>query len=194
MNPANDWQRWEAAWRAARAAPAELDAMIARARSARRTIGALRVLSAALALASLAAVGLALHHAGNALETALGLAVGIGIAALWLADALQRDRAADGLTAAPAEYRAIRLALCRRQIRFARLAWSVIALELVFLVPWWIGGIKVHGMGFSLLRIEALWAPLAAMTLCAAWTLRLHARARMEIQALARGAHESGDD
>ena len=193
MTSANDWERWEGAWRAERAAPAELDAMIARARNARRTIVALRAVSAVIALTSLAAVGLALHHAGNTFETVLGLAVGIGIAGVWLADALQRDRAAAGFTAAPAEYRAIRLALCRRQIRFARLAWSVIALELVFLVPWWIGGITVHGMGFSLLRIEALWAPLAAMTLCAAWTLRLHGRAHAEMQAMARGAREPGD-
>ena len=185
MTITNDWERWEERWRAQAAQPADLDAMLARARAARRTMRWWRALSFAVAAVSVAAVGMALLHAGNAFEAALGLTVGIAITLAWLADAVERDREGEGESAAPEEYLAIRRALCRRRIRFARLGWIVVALELVFLVPWWIGGIKVHGFGLSWLRIQGFWGPLAAVVAFAAWTVIVYARAQRELRALA---------
>ena len=184
MTTSNDWDRWQVSWRADDPRPSDLDAMLAGARAARRTMGWWRALSFAVAALSVAAVGMALIHAGNPLEAALGLTVGVAIALAWLADAVERDREGEGESAAPEEYLAIRRALCRRRIRFARLGWIVVALELVFLVPWWIGGIKVHGFGLSWLRIQGFWGPLAAVAAFAVWTVIVHARARRELEAL----------
>jgi hypothetical protein len=193
MTIANDWERWEDRWRAEAAQPADLDAMLARARAARRAMQWWRAVSFAVTAVSVAAVGMALIHAGNAFEAALGLAVGIAIALAWLLDAVERDREGEGESASPEEYLAVRRALCRRRIRFARLGWIVLALELTFLVPWWVGGIKVHGFGLSWLRIQGFWGPLAAVTAFAIWTFVVYGRARRELRGLETAERSEGE-
>jgi hypothetical protein len=62
----------------------------------------------------------------------------------------------------------------------------VVALDLVFLVPWWIGGVRVHGSGFHVVQILTIWGPLGMMALFVTWTVRLRRRARAELAGLAR--------
>ena len=186
MMTTNDWARWEASWRDARATPAELGRMIERTRRAARALMLVRVFSAALAVAALAVVGLALRHAGNPLEAALGLAVAVGIVTAWHLDAVNRAGSAEKADAPPADYARARRALCQGQLRFTRLAWIVVALDLVFLIPWWIGGLKVHGAALNATQVGTIWGPLATMFLFVAWTFRLRRRASAELAALAR--------
>jgi hypothetical protein len=61
-------------------------------------------------------------------------------------------------------------------------------------VPWWIGGIKVHGFGLSWLRIQGFWGPLAAVLAFGVWTLVVHRRASRESRALAAAEHGTGDE
>ena len=184
MTATGDWEQWEARWRTARTSPEQLEAMIARARRARQSVVLVHGLSAAMAVGAIAVVGAALRHAGNAFEIALGLVVALGIAAVWLADVANRRRAGENLDAPEDEYRAARRALCVRQDRFARLSWIVIALDLAFLVPWWIGGVAVHGAGFHLAQILTIWGPLALMAAFVSWTIALRKRARAELRGL----------
>ena len=181
MTP-EDWQTWEEEWRAGRAPEAELGAIVERARRARRAAAALRLLSLALALFALAVVAAALRHAGNRFEVALGWVVGSGIVAVWLLDAFDRRDAAAALAAPADDYRAARAALSRRRLRFARLGWIVTALDLLFLIPWWIGGLAVHGAGFHAMQLLTLWLPLALMAGFVAWTRALHRRAAAELE------------
>jgi hypothetical protein len=180
MTAPREWDLLEQRWRAARTSSAELDAMIERAIQARRSIVAVQILSTAMAIVALAVVAAALKHAGNILETALGAIVGTGIARVWFMDALNRRDAAEKVEAPADEYRAARRALCARRMRFARLSWIVVGLDLVFLIPWWIGGFAVHGAGFHPAQIATIWAPLVLMAGFVAWTFRLHRRARRE--------------
>jgi hypothetical protein len=179
-----EWDEWGARWRTARTSPAELEAMIERTTHARRAIALVRVLSTALAVAALAIVGAALRHAANPFEAALGLAVGVGIGVVWLIDAINQREAHAGAEAPAGEYRRARRARCVRQDRFARLGWIVVALDLIFLVPWWIGGVAVHGNGFHLVQILTIWGPLALMAGFVAWTISLRRRARAELERL----------
>jgi hypothetical protein len=75
--------------------------------------------------------------------------------------------------------------LCVRQVRFAQLTWIVTALDLAFLVPWWIGGIEVHGGGFHAIQLLTMWGPLALMGALVWWTIRLRRHARAELARLA---------
>jgi hypothetical protein len=179
MMATGEWERWEASWRSARSTAAEMDAMIARTRRAWRAIVFVRVLSLAVAATALAVVGAALRHAGNPIEAALGMVVGLGIAGAWLVDALNQRRAAEKVEALAEEYLAARRVFCVRAIGLARLGWIVVALDLVFLVPWWVGGLRVHGLGLS--QVLTVWAPLALMVAFVAWTLRVRSRARAEL-------------
>jgi hypothetical protein len=83
-------------------------------------------------------------------------------------------------------YAATRRALCVRQLRFARLAQTVATLDLIFLIPWWIGGAKIHGFGFGLTQIMSTWGPLAALAVFVAWTFVLRSRVRSELDLLGR--------
>jgi len=135
-----------------------------------------------VAIVALGIVGAALRHAANVFEAALGLVVAVGIAAVWLLDAINRGSAAEKVEAPADEYRATRRALCIRQVRFARLGWVVVSLDLAFLFPWWIGGIPVHGAGFHVRQILTMWLPLALMAAFVLWTIALRNRARAELR------------
>jgi hypothetical protein len=184
MMTTGDWERWEESWRAVGTTRAELDAMIGRTRRARRAIVLVRFLSVGVAVTALAVVAAALRHAGNPFEVALGLVVGIGIAAAWFADTVNQRRALDKVEALPSEYLATRRALCLRQLRFARLGWIVVALDLAFLFPWWIGGFRVHGFGFHVGQLLTIWGPVALMSAFVTWTFRVRSRALAELQKL----------
>jgi len=185
MKPAGEWLEWEQLWQADRTSPERLEELIERTRRARRSLRLTRRLSTVLAVVALAVVGAALRHAGNAFEVTLGVVVGVGIVAVWLMDlANQRDATAK-VDAPSEEYVAMRRALCVRQDRFARLAWIVTALDLAFLIPWWIGGLSVHGAGFHLAQVLTVWGPLALIGGFVWWTIRLRRRARAELERLA---------
>lgn len=188
MRAFNEWSAWEETWRAERSTPGQLDDMIRRTRAARRMLLFVRLVSTGIAAAALAILGLALQHAGNAFEAGLGLLVGAGVATVWLVDAANRRDALDGVDAPFAAYVATRRALCRRQLRFARLAQVVAALDLVFLIPWWIGGARIHGFGFGVTQVMSTWAPLTTLLTFLAWTFVLRSKVRSELDVLGREA------
>ena len=184
MKPGSDWAAWEALWRSDRTSAPRLEALIAQTRRARRTLFLLRLLPAALALLALAVVAAALRHAGNAFEVALGVVVAIGIVTVWSMSFGYQRQAREKVDAPADEYVAARRAVCLGQIRFAALAWIVTALDLLFLIPWWIGGFAVHGTGFHVMQLLTLWGPLAVMIAFVLATLRLRRRAIAELATL----------
>jgi hypothetical protein len=97
-------------------------------------------------------------------------------------DVANERRASDNVEAPTVEYIAVRRALCIGQERLARFGWIVTILDLVFLIPWWIGGFAVHGAGFHPAQVLTMWMPLALMSGFAWWTIRLRRRARAELE------------
>jgi hypothetical protein len=187
----SDWERWGERWRAERASGEELDAMIERTARSRRAILLVRVLSFGVAAVALGIVFAALRHAGNKVEVALGLIVSVGIIAAWFLDATNQRRAGERVEVRPFEYLEVRRVLCLSQLRFVRLGRIVAALDLVFLFPWWVGGIRVHGFGFHLSQL-GLWGPLTLIIAFVAWTVRVRSRALAELEALSSLTRESG--
>src|SRR4030095_16233444 len=160
MMTRGEWVEWERLWQSDRASGEHIEALIERTRRARRSLRLPRLLSTVIAVVALAIVAAALRHAGNPFEVTLGVVVGIGIVAVWLMDLANQRHAAAKVEAPTDEYVAMRRALCVRQVRFAQLAWMVTALDLAFLIPWWIGGFKVHGGGFHAVQLLTMWGPL----------------------------------
>ena len=181
MMTRGEWLEWEQLWQTARTSPERVEELIERTRRARRSLWLLRLLSTGMAVVALAVVAAALRHAGNPFEVTLGVVVGIGIVAVWMMDLANQRHAAAKVEAPADEYVAMRRALCVRQARFAQLAWIVTALDLTFLVPWWIGGFKVHGGGFHAMQLFTMWGPLTLMGAFVWWTIRLRRRARAEL-------------
>ena len=187
MKPESEWVAWEQLWRSDRIPPARLAELIEQTKRARRTLFLVRLLPTAVAMFALAIVAAALRHAGNAFELALGIVVAIGIAAVWSMNLANQRQARDNVETPADEYIAARRAVCVGQIRFARLAWIVTALDLLFLIPWWIGGFAVHGAGFHAMQLITLWGPLAIMIAFVLATVRLRRRASAELAALGAG-------
>src|SRR5215831_11469121 len=183
-----EWLEWEQLWQSDRTSTERLEELIERTRRARRSLWLLRVLATAVAVIALAVVAAALRHAGNPFEVTLGAVVGIGIIAVWTMDVANQRHAAAKVEAPTDEYAATRRALCVRQVRFSQLGWIVTALDLAFVVPWWIGGIKVHGGGFHVAQLLTMWGPLALMGAFVWWTIRFRRRAREELTRLANTA------
>lgn len=186
MMTRGEWVEWERLWQSDRASGEHIEALIERTRRARRSLRLLRLLSTAIAVVALAIVAAALRHAGNPFEVTLGVVVGIGIVAVWMMDAANQRHATANVEAPADEYVAMRRVLCARQVRFAELGWIVTALDLAFLIPWWIGGFKVHGGGFHAMQLLTMWGPLTLMGAFVWWTIRLRRRARAELARLVR--------
>lgn len=180
MTDAEDsWSELRSAWKSGTPDDGVRVARAAVSRAMRRSL----VARTGLVVFAVAITGGALVHAANPLEAALGLITGVAIAAAWWVSATT-DRRTQAVLAEPAEdYRELRAEILRAQIRFFRFVWLVLALQLVFLVPWWIGGISAHrGEGlFGSLMLVAFWLPLAGMVMLFGWTVRRSQLAAREL-------------
>jgi hypothetical protein len=178
----DDWGTLRRAWLAEKDDGTSLAAARARAARTRRLTNVARTAVAVLVLAEIAA---ATAHAANLLEGVLAVSVSIAIAVLWAQDAIASRRDALMLTSATAQYVTERATLLRSQIRTLWFVRVVLLLQLVFLVPWWIGGIRIHAAeAWSRLTVFALWLPLVGTSILLWWTRGRMSVARRELAAL----------
>lgn len=191
----DDWEAMRTTWQTDQAADDKLSAARNGAARALRSARSLTATTHVLALVCIAGVLLALGHAGNAFERILGSAVAAAIALAWLTFfVVKRDEHA-ALEAPTSSYLAETRRLLARQRRLVRLVWIVVLLELLFLVPWWIGGVPVHrAQFFSPLAIAAMWLPMLAIAGFVVWSLRVHRRTTTELRALSRVEQELGGE
>jgi hypothetical protein len=180
-----DWEMLRAEWlRTADAASAVASAE-RQMKIARRSVRAGDIIESGIAGVASALVGLALMHAANRMEAALGVLVGALIGAAWLR---RRDLARDeqrALEATTSDHLAMMRTLRKRQARLAEFIWVILALDLVFLIPWWIIGSRVHSRRLSDLgSIETMWIPLLGMVLLAIWAARSRASAKRDLAVL----------
>jgi hypothetical protein len=182
----NEWDDWTASWQRAPANPTDLAALSHAVRRVRRTMALTGVLATCVAIFALLIVAAALRHAGNRFERGLGFVVAIGIVAAWVADRLAHRRPMTEAELAPADYAVARRSLCLRRIRFSWFASLVAVLDLIFLVPWWIGGFAIHGFGFDWTRFVTMWGPLALIMGFIIWAGRIRTRAVNELRGSTR--------
>ena len=189
----NDWERWQRQWQR----PADESGVAAarqRLARARRELLVAKLLEVSVAVAALLLVALALIHAANAFEAALGLLVGAAICSAWLLRNVVRDREEASLTASSAEHLDIMGTVRLQHLLLVRFVWIVMTLDLVFLIPWWIGGSRVHPR--TLTNLDSwigMWLPMAGLIGLFLWSLRLWRRARRELGAIDRVRREPDD-
>jgi hypothetical protein len=177
-----DWDALRAEWaRHGDAASVEASASRQMAR-ARRASFAGQVIETAIAAMGVALVGVALLHAANPLHAVLGLVVGAGIGGAWLwrRDLIRQEQLS--LEATAHDHVRMLRAVRQRQVRAAVFIWVVIALDLVFLIPWWVTGSRVHARRLTDLgALETIWLPLSAMVLLVLWAARSRSRAQKDL-------------
>jgi hypothetical protein len=147
--------------------------------TARRVVGVERsrrraaLVRGAVALLAVSGLVAAVVHAANVLELVLAITVGSTIAATWLVSARAEARRRDMLALPAASYLAARRAALEAELRGLRFVWVVLALELVFFVPWWIGGLFAHaGALLGALTLSAVFVPAALAVALAIATAR----------------------
>lgn len=185
--PRDEWERLREDWQAG---GATLDArqLPARMRRERRRLVVATAVEGALALGACGGIAAALVHTPHGFDAWWGIAVLVMVAGSWAIATWQRRRAEDpSLANATEDFVELSRRRCRRQLRAVRFAWLLAALELGFLVPWWIGGYRVHGLrpGWAL-TVLAWWIPAAAILGLFAGTLHVRRRVRAELEQLDR--------
>jgi hypothetical protein len=178
-----DWKDWAAEWQG-RSSPSPAPAAVgdrirAHHRRARRVVLA----EGALVTAAVGGIVLAVSHAPAPDDLIRGGIVVVLILMLWWLHHRRRPRAAPAARST-ADFLEVSVRSRERQLRCLRLAWALIGLELLFLVPWWIDGYRIHGDPFGPVGILTAWAPLAVMAGLLAWTLRLRAGLGADLAAL----------
>jgi cytochrome c-type biogenesis protein CcmH/NrfF len=185
--PRDEWERWQRDWQGG---GATLDArqLPARMGRERRRLLLATATEGALALAACGGIAVALVHTPHGFDAWWGIAVLVLLAASWAIATWQRRRVDSLSFADPTEsFLELSRRRCRRQLQAVRFAWLLAALELAFLVPWWIGGYRVHGLRpGSALTWLAWWIPAAAILGLFAGTLYLRRRVRAELEQLDR--------
>jgi len=174
--PESDWEVWRSDWRADTGPLPDARTMEREARRVRHAAAA----EVALALAAVGGLAAALLHTPSRHDVVRAAAVA-SLIALALALRLLQRRSAPLADQPTAPYVDLSLRASARQLRAICFAWMVVALELVFLVPWWIDGFRAHRGALTAPVVFATWwLPVLLLGGFLAWTFRLRRRLREE--------------
>jgi hypothetical protein len=184
-DPQDDWARWRETWQEGRAVAAPMPVLRKQFRREQRRIVLTAVVEVMLVLAAAAGIAVALVHTPFRGAVAWGAFVFLLIAFTWVVDLLRRGDKWLPLTESTQTFLEFSRRRCRTQLRAVRFTWILIAVELVFLVPWWAGGLHAHaGALYSPLVILLGWLPMSLIAGLFAWSLRLWRRLSSELRRL----------
>lgn len=72
-----------------------------------------------------------------------------------------------------------------RQARLAQFIWITLALELVFLIPWWVIGSRMHSRAITNVgSLLTMCLPIAGCVALIVWSVRSYRKARRLVQAI----------
>jgi hypothetical protein len=172
-------------------APGEPDAR-AQMRRAERARVKSRITRTSVALVAVGGLIGAVGHAANPVEATMALAVGLTIGATWLAWAIADRRRTGLFSEPPGRFLEARRDQLRSELRTLQFVWVALALELAFLVPWWLEGIPKHfGPPSSISRLLAFWAPVGVVAGFLFWTIYYWRGLRAERTALDARSREA---
>jgi hypothetical protein len=173
---------WTDTWQRTTESPAATREVSRRLARARLESIAVRIIEGAVATSALALVALALTHAANALEAALGLLVGLAISAIWIQRGRIRFREQAAGVASTVEYLIVLRRTRNQRMRLAEFVWIVVVLDFVFLIPWWIIGSRFHHRGLTDAGTWiSMWLPILGFIALCLWALGLWRSARREL-------------
>jgi membrane protease YdiL (CAAX protease family) len=180
-----DWELLQQEWQRSGSAQAEVRTAFQRLSKARRGLLFIWLAEVAIVVSSLIFVAMALRHAANPLVATLGVVVGFGNAIAWAQRVVMRRREQKFESASSAEYLAVMRRLRVRQIRLAEFVWMVLTMELVFFIPWWVIGSRVHSRRITDAgSLLTMWLPIIVMLALYLWALRLRGAGRRGVQAI----------
>lgn len=182
-----DWQPLQDEWQRGGSSRAEVSNALERLARARRGLLFTWVAEAVIVAASVFFVVMALRHAANPLVATIGVFVGVGNVVVWVQRILMRLRERDSESAASVDYLAAVRRLRQQQIRLAEFVGVVLTMELVFFIPWWVVGSRVHSRRITDVgSLLTMWLPIAVIVALFVWAYRLRLAGRRDAQAIDR--------
>src|SRR2546427_12014023 len=126
----SDWEQLQTEWqRIGQTAGADATQLIAKAR---RGMLVQRLIEGAVAGAAILITALALRHAGNPFEAALGMIVGIAIVALWVQHGRVRAKEDAAVTESSPTHLDVLARGCRQRVRLAGVIWGGLGVQVGF--------------------------------------------------------------
>jgi len=176
-----DWERWKTQWQGQTADERSLRL----SRANRRRLAIIPIFESVVVATLLILVVLALRHAASRYEAALGLGVSVGICSVWLQRVFIRSREHASDASAGNEYLLSARDVAVRQARLAQFIWITLLLELVFLIPWWVIGSRMHSRAITNVgSLLTMWLPIVGCVALIVWSVRLYRKARRLMQAI----------
>jgi len=193
MTETTDWTRWRGSWQTRGPTPEELTTAVTRFHRAKRRAGILLAIEWAIVGLAVVFPVMAMRHAANAAEAALG--IGAIVIVLGVAGFRARNRRAErhALGTSGREFEDAVRSLRQAELRFVRFLWLVLGVEGVFAAAWWYGGMKVHHSPLSAIAVGMLWLPLLIVAITLGWSIRLRNTATREISASSLQTRTPGD-
>ena len=98
-----------------------------------------------------------------------------------------RQREQNSLSATALDYLAAMRRLRTRQIRLAEFVWVVLSMELIFFIPWWVIGSRVHSRRITDAgSLLTMWLPIVVIVALYVWAFRLRAAGIRDVQTIDR--------
>jgi hypothetical protein len=183
-----DWEYWAADWQALDPVKGDPGTMCARVRQKDMRLWLIRIAEGALALMVSAGVGLAIAHAPapeDLLRGAVVVAIVLVITGVRLLAHWFHPAASNSTTT----FLELSLRNRQRQVQGLGYAWLLITLKLLFLIPWWMDGYRIHREAVGSLAFISAWLPTALILGLLVWTMRRWLRLREEIAELRELQH-----
>ena len=182
-----DWEVLQQEWQRNGSSQAEVATAFERLSRARRGVLFTSLAETAIGVSSILFVMMALRHAANPLVAALGVIVIVGNAIVWAQRVIFRQREQNSLSATGADYLAAMRRLRTRQIRLAEFVWVVLSMELIFFIPWWVIGSRVHSRRITDAgSLLTMWLPIVVIVALYVWAFRLRAAGIRDVQTIDR--------
>lgn len=182
-----DWDLLQQEWQRSGSSQAEVSTAFERLSRARRGLFFTWLAETAIGVSSILFVMMALRHAANPLVAALGVIVIAGNAIVWAQRIIFRRREQNSLSATGVDYLAAMRRLRMRQIRLGEFVWVVLSMELIFFIPWWVIGSRVHSRRITDTgSLLTMWLPIVVMLALYVWSFRLRAAAIRDVRTIDR--------
>jgi drug/metabolite transporter (DMT)-like permease len=182
-----DWEVLQQEWQRGGSSDAEVATALERLSRARRGLRFTWLAETVIGVSSLVFVMMALRHAHNPLVATLGVIVCVGNAIVWAQRVALRRREQASASAPGIDYLAAIRRLLIRQIRLAEFAWAVLTMELIFFIPWWVIGSRVHSRRITNAgSLLTMWLPIVVMLALYVWAFRLRAAGTRDVEAIER--------
>lgn len=184
MTARNEWERWSEDWRNETSSQSP-DRVRQVVESEQRRLRRSQRIESSIVIAGILGVGAALIHTHDPIDLVTAAVTLVGLIVLRLISRRSMSEPDPSLSGTTSDFVAASTKRLRLQLQTINVIWIAIALNLVFFLPWWISGFRMHRAELDApIMLASWWFPLVALTAMACWSLVFRRRLSAELERL----------